>query len=77
MSRTMMDQPNNPKMGSSAEDPLQRSSSHYQSSEEILSGEQKKLVRHEIPTEKKMDMQNNDTAKTGHGYGFVEVSKQT
>ena len=70
-----MDQPNNPKMGSSAEDPPQRSSSHYETPEEILSGEQKKLVRHEI--EKKMDMQNNDTTKNGHGYGFVEVSKQT
>ena len=73
----MMDQTNKPKMGSSAEDPLQRSSLHYQSSEEMLSGEQKKLVRYETPTENKMDMQNNDTAKPGHGYGFVEVGKQT
>ena len=64
-------------MGFIAEDRSQRSSSHYESPEEILTGEHKKLVRHETPTEKKMDMQDNDTARNGNGYGFVEVSKQT
>ena len=71
-----MDKPNNPKMGSSDEDPPQRSSSHYETPREILSGEQKKLVRHETSTEKKMDMQNNGSARNGNGYGLVEVSKQ-
>ena len=64
-------------MGSSAEDLPQRSSSHFQTPEEILSGEQKKLVRQETPTEMKMDMQNNDIARNSNGYGFVEVSQQT
>ena len=73
----MIDQPNNPKIGSIAEDRPQRSSSHYESPEEILTGEQKKLVRHETPSEKKIVMQNNDTARNSNGYGFVEVSKIT
>ena len=73
----MIDQPNNPKIGSIAEDRPQRSSSHYKSPEEILTGEQKKLVRHETPSENKIVMQNNDTARNSNGYGFVEVSKIT
>ena len=72
-----MDQPNNLKMGHRNEDRPQRSSSHSETPEEILSGEQKKLVRHETPTEKKMFMEDNDIARNGNGYGFVEVSKQT
>ena len=73
----MIDQPNNPNRGSSDEDRPQRSSPHYKSPEEILSGEQKKLVRHQTPSEKKIVMQNNDTARNSNGYGFVEVSKIT
>ena len=64
-------------MGFIAEDRSQRSSSHYESPEEILTGEHKKLVRHETPSEKKIVMQNNDTARNSNGYGFVEVSKIT
>ena len=73
----MTDKANNPKMGFSDEDSPPRSSSHYETPEEIHSGEQKKLVRHETTTEKEMDIPNNDTARNSNGYGFVEVSKQT